>query len=266
MPLWSITEDRGVLVASYHNPPMNYFIAEGAVELGSLIDRCGSPDVRVLILTGGEKGRFITHYSVEELVDLAADREALAKLGTGLNTGYYALLQRLRDLPKPVIVAMNGDTMGGGFELSLACDIRIFARGDHRVGLPETRLGIIPGGSGTQALSRLIGAGRAVEFILRGRVVGPEEALTLNLVHELADDALERALQIAHDLASQAPAALAMAKKAVYQGSDMPLAQGLLVEAEASISVIGSDDGFAKMKEYLSQPLSKRRDWLDRAR
>src|SRR6185503_4599045 len=100
---------------------------------------------------------------------------------------------------------MNGDTMGGGFELSLSCDIRIGQKGDHRFGLPEVKLGILPGGSGTQRLSRLIGAGRAIEFILRARVVRPEDALALGLVHEVADDALARARTVAGEIAALPP-------------------------------------------------------------
>jgi len=266
MTYWSVTRDGAVAIATYLNPPMNYFTADGAAELAELITDWAAPDVRAVVLVGGVPGRFITHYSVEELAELAADPVALAQLGTSLNTGYYELLQRLRDLPKPVIAAINGDAMGGGFELCLACDIRILQYGDHRVGLPETRLGIIPGGSGTQTLSRLLGAGKAIEFVLRGRVVSPEDALALGLVHELAHDAQSRAIVIAQDLASESPLAMAMAKRAVYGGSDLPFEEGLMVEAEASVSVIGSSEGLESMQRYLSEPLDRRRDWLDRAK
>src|SRR6185503_2125959 len=100
---------------------------------------------------------------------------------------------------------MNGNTMGGGFELSLSCDIRIGQKGDHRYGLPEVRLGILPGGSGTQRLPRLIGAGRAIEFILRSRVVKPEVALSMGLIHELVDDAVARAKEVAAEVAVLPP-------------------------------------------------------------
>ena len=93
--------------------------------------------------------------------------------------------------------------------ISLSCDIRIGQRGDHRFGLPEVKLGILPGGSGTQRLARLIGAGRAVEFVIRSRVVRPEKALELGLVHELADDALARAKEIGHEIANFPPIAVA---------------------------------------------------------
>lgn len=265
MALWNVTIDNGVVTAAHNNPPMNYFTAEGATELADLIAQWADPAVRAVVLTGAVPGRFITHYSVEELATIAGDPHALAALGTGLNTGYYDLLRRLRGLGKPVIAAINGDAMGGGFELCLWCDIRILARGNYRVGLPETRLGIIPGGSGTQMLARLLGAGKAIEMVLRGRVVDPEAALAIGLVHELADNALDRAQAIARDLAEESPAAMAAAKTAIYDGIDLTLAEGLMLEANASIGVIGSVEGHSRMNAYLAQPTDRRRDWLDSA-
>jgi enoyl-CoA hydratase len=264
MSLWKTEISKGVVVATYTNPPMNYFCAEGAREFSALIEQWRSPDIRAVVLTGGMQGKFITHYSVEELVELASNREAMRVAGTSLTTGYHAMLKRMRDLPKPVIVAMNGDTMGGGFELSLSCDIRIGQKADIRYGLPEVKLGILPGGSGTQRLSRLIGAGRAVEFVLRSRVVRPEEALALGLVHEVADDALARAKEIAAEIASFSPIAVSRAKHAVYTGSDTHLAAGLDVESAAFLETMLSEDGLLAMKTYISLPYEKRRDWLEK--
>ncbi|MGE4089877.1 MAG: enoyl-CoA hydratase/isomerase family protein [Candidatus Binatia bacterium] len=185
-------------------------------------------------------------------------------MGTALNKGYHAMLQRMSNLPKPVIVAMNGDTMGGGFELSLSCDIRIGQQADIRYGLPEVKLGILPGGSGTQRLSRLIGVGRAAEFILRSRVVRPEEALALGLVHEVVDDALARAKEIAVEIAAFPPVAVARAKHAVYVGSDTHLAAGLDVESSAFLETMLSEDGLLAMKTYIALPYEKRREWLEK--
>jgi len=264
MSLWTLSSKDGVVVATYTNPPMNYFCAEGTRELGELVQAWRSPEVRAVVLTGGLEGRFITHYSVEELLALAEQREALRTLGTALNHGYHELLRSLRDLPKPVIAAMNGDTMGGGFELSLSCDIRIAARGDHRIGLPEVTLGILPGGCGTQRLSRLLGAGRAIDFILRGRVCRPEEALRLGLVHELAPDAATRARELARGLAALSPLSLAEVKRAVYQGAEVHLEAGLEIEADAFLRTMQSPQGVESMREYVALPLEKRRDWLER--
>jgi len=263
MSLWQTEISDGVVAATYTNPPMNYFCAEGTKELWKLIESWRDPSVRAVVLTGGMEGKFITHYSVEELVSLASDREAMRAAGTSLTASYHEMLKKLRDLPKPVIVAMNGDTMGGGFELSLSCDIRIGQRGDYRFGLPEVKLGILPGGSGTQRLSRLIGAGRAIEFILRSRVVRPEEALALGLVHEVVDNALARAKEIAQEVANFPPIAVARAKHAVYTGSDTHLAAGLDIESSAFLETMLSDDGLLAMKTYISLPYEKRREWLE---
>jgi enoyl-CoA hydratase len=243
---------------------MNYFCADGTRELVALIEAWRDPSIRAVVLTGGLPGKFITHYSVEELLQYASARDALRAAGTSLTAGYHKMLLDLRDLPKPILVAMNGDTMGGGFELSLSCDIRIAQRGDHRFGLPEVKLGILPGGSGTQRLSRLIGAGRAIEFILRGRVVRPDDALALGLVHEVADDALARARSIAEEMASLPPIAVARAKHAVYGGADTHLQAGLDIEGSAFLETMLSDDAVAAMQEYVRVPYEKRRDWIER--
>lgn len=265
MSLWKTeTTKDGVVVATYTNPPMNYFCAAGTRELVELIGAWRGPGVRAVVLTGGMQGKFITHYSVEELIEAAADREAMRVAGISLTAAYHKMLDDLRGLPKPVIVAMNGDTMGGGFELSLSCDIRIGARGDHRFGLPEVKLGILPGGSGTQKLSRLVGLAKAIEFVLRSRVVRPEEALALGLVHELADDAAARAREIATEMSKLPPLAVAMAKRSVYDGFDTHLQAGLRIEDSAFLETMMSDDGLAAMKAYVAQPYEKRRSWLER--
>lgn len=264
MSLWTTEMTEGVVVATYLNPPMNYFCAEGTREFSALIESWRKPEVRAVVLTGGMSGKFITHYSVEELAALASDHEGMRAMGTALTAGYHAMLRRLGELPKPIIVAMNGDAMGGGFELCLSCDIRIAQRGDHRFGLPEVKLGILPGGSGTQRLTRLIGAGRAIEFILRARVVPPEEALTLGLVHELADNALARARAIAAEIAALPPLAVGRAKHAVYSGGDTHLAAGLDIEGSAFLETMLSEDGLRAMQTYLAVPYEKRRAWLER--
>ena len=162
MSLWNVEITDGVAVASYNNPPMNYMTADGMNELKELIEQWRDPDVRVVVLTGGLPDQFITHYSVEELVESARDKAMMMNIGRAWLHHHNNTLTNLEHLPKPVIAAMTGSTMGGGFETSLSCAIRIGQQGDYRYGLPEVTLGILPGGCGTQRLSRLIGAGRAI--------------------------------------------------------------------------------------------------------
>ncbi|MDN5938209.1 MAG: enoyl-CoA hydratase/isomerase family protein [Salinisphaera sp.] len=267
MAFWCVESNNAVVIASYDNPPMNYFCAQGAQELGALIEQWrGDAAVRAIVLCGSGAGNgFITHYSVEELLGYASDPEAMRAMGTSLNRGYHGLLLALRDLPKVVIVAMNGNTMGGGFELSLAADIRVGQNSDVRYGLPEVRLGIIPGGSGTQRLARLIGAGRAIEFVLRSRIVAPAEALAMGLVHEVADDAVARARQIAAEVAALPPLSIAAAKRAIYAGSDTHLAAGSEMESAWFFETMLSNDARLAMQTYVDLPFEQRRGWLERS-
>ena len=264
MEHWDVERRGEIAIARYRNPPMNYFCAAGTQELVEWIERWRDPAIRAVVLAGGIPNKFITHYSVEELVEIAEDRAAMKAMGSALNRSYHHMLRNLRDLPKPIVVAMTGDTMGGGFELSLSCDIRIAASGDHRYGLPEITLGILPGGCGTQRLSRLIGVGKAIDFILRGRICRPDEALALGLVHEVAADAEARAIAVAQELATLSPVAIAEVKRAVYQGADLHLEAGLEIEGDAFMATMFSDEGLATMREYVAQPVEKRRDWLER--
>lgn len=263
MSFWAVDHhDSGVVVAAYTNLPMNYLVGEGAAELGALIPTWRDPAVRAVVLTGGPDDRYLTHYSVEELAALAGDRAGMRALATDVNDGFHALVQDLSDLEKPVIAAMSGDAMGGGLELSLGCDIRIAQRGDFSIGFPEISLGIIPGGGGTQRLPRVIGAGPALDFMLRGRIVSPDQALALGIVSEVADDARARAVEVATGLTRQSATALAAIKRSVLRGAGQPLAEGLRVEADAFLATMLTDDAVTALEAYAGTPHEDRRAWV----
>jgi enoyl-CoA hydratase/carnithine racemase len=266
MALWSLAavSNGSVVIASYSNPSMNYFTLEAAGELDALIGAWhADPSLRAIVLRGdGRSSGFITHFSVETLAEIASTPES-ARGGAAPSRGFHALLERLTELPQAVVVAMNGDTMGGGFELSLACDIRVGQSGDHRYGLPEARLGIMPGGGGTQRLPRLIGPARALEFVLRARMVTPDEALSLGLVHEVADDSVARAVRIATEIAALPLTSIAAIKSAMYRGLDTNLTTGLAIESGYFLETMLSDAARERMAAYLQQPEHRRRDWLE---
>lgn len=265
--MWDERRQDGVAVATYARPPMNYFTDDAVDRLEALIDgwAAAAADVAVVVLTGGVEGRFVTHFDVEQIL---ANQEAPDPIfdAPRRSRRVQAVLRRLNDLPQPVIAAMNGDTMGFGYELALSADLRIAQRGDFRIGLPEVRLGLTPGGSGLSRLTKIVGVAEALDLILRARVLTPEEALARGMVSELADDALAHALALAGRLRAMPALALAMAKRSVYQGADLPLDLALVLEAESSFRLKQSPDIMVPMREYLALPLEERRAWLDAER
>ncbi|MBM9468882.1 enoyl-CoA hydratase/isomerase family protein [Nakamurella leprariae] len=254
--------DDGVFVAAYENPPMNYFTGQATAELGELVARWRYPDVRAVVITGAPEGQYITHFSVEEVLERAADLDHLRAHHPERFANRNALLQAITYLDKPVVAAITGDAGGAGLELSLNCDIRIMQRGDFRVGFPEAALGILTG-TGSQLLTKIIGHGRALDFLLRSRYVSPEGALELGIVNELADDAKARGIEVASGLARQSPAALAAAKRSVVRGGNLPIAEGLRIEAEEWLKAGLQPQAIELMQSYVNTPYDQRRAWVE---
>jgi methylglutaconyl-CoA hydratase len=153
------------------------------------------------------------------------------------------LMNAVAAFPRPVIAAINGAAFGGGFELALACDIRIAADGAE-MGLTEVRLGIIPGAGGTQRLARVTSVAAAKELILTGRRVGALRAQALGVVSDIfpAADLAAAAAKLADDIAAAGPLAVAAAKRAIDGGSALPLAEALALEAACYEEVLASED------------------------
>jgi enoyl-CoA hydratase len=271
MQYFHVERGDGVAECTMVNPPMNYLTAPMCQELAQLTaDLAADQRVRAVIVTGGVPGKFITHYSVDELVQLAADPARYRQSGEQGEAAFHALLDGIQRLPKPVIAAINGDCMGGGFELALACDFRLAALGPYYIGLPESRLGILPGGGGTQRLTRLIGAAQALEVMLFGNVYAPDEAQRRGLVHRAlpATDLMDTARTWARQLARRPPRAMAMIKRAVYEGGDTDLQRGLAIERQCFTEVICSRDARAGMNAYVEiarrDPMAARAAFLTR--
>jgi len=253
MKHWTVERHDHVEVWTYRNPPMNYFVGPGASELLELIGKAeADAELRAIILTGGIDGKFITHYSVDELAQMAADPAECARVFPEMELGYHRMLDRIMLMPKAVIAAINGDCMGGGYELSLACDFRLAADGPYQIGLPEAVLGILPGGSGTQRLPRLIGRGKALEVMLFGNVYSPRDAERMGMVNRvLAPDTLMAfAMGWARTLAKRPPRSVAAIKRAVYLGADLPLAEGLYIERAEMRDVMCTEDARTTMNAY----------------
>ncbi|MGH8013299.1 MAG: enoyl-CoA hydratase/isomerase family protein [Candidatus Binataceae bacterium] len=253
MKYFTIETSDHVQLWAINNPPMNYMVAPMAAELLQLVGAAeNDQNVRAIIITGGLEGKFITHYSVDELAATAADPERCARTWPELATGFHRLLNRLMLMPKAVIAAINGDCMGGGYELALACDFRLAADGPYQIGLPEATLGILPGGGGTQRLPRLIGRGRALEVMLFGNVYSPREAERMGMVNRvLAPELLlSFAMGWARTLAKRSPNSIAAIKRAVYLGCDRDLETGLYIERAEMASVMCGEDARVAMAAY----------------
>jgi enoyl-CoA hydratase len=232
-------------VVTYANPPVGTMTAAGAQEMLEAIQPLAEdPAVRSIVITGGMPGVFIRHYDVGELSaasDAARDAPAPpppSQPGARPAGGFLALVDLLAEAPKPVVAAINGLCMGGGFELSLACDIRIASPDVEAIGLPETRVGIFPGGGGTQRLPRVVGEARALEIILRGLTFDAEEALRIGAIHELDANPVERALEMAADWDQRGAEGIAFAKRLTRAALDRPVAEGLADERRSFAAVM----------------------------
>lgn len=248
--------EGNVLVATLINPPQNFLNALMVNEIRTLAEEVETDaEVRALILTGGVEGIFITHYDVGELSGTANAAREQESFGVGpeLHDMHRALLQ-LEGLSKPVIAAINGTAMGGGCELALACDFRYVAKGGV-IGLPEVRVGILPGAGGTQRMARLLGTAKALELIMLGNVVDAETAERIGLVHRAVepDRLMPEALALAQELAQRPPVSVALIKQCILRGSEMPLAEALRFEQEAFWKTMRSDDARRLMREYLER-------------
>lgn len=184
------------------------------------------PAVRGVILTGAGDKAFIAGADVNELANVTAtEAEQTSRFG-------QAVLDLIENLGKPVIAAVNGFALGGGCETAMACTIRIAAEG-ARFGQPEVKLGLVPGGGGTQRLPRLVGKGRALQVILSGEMISAQEAYRIGLVNEVvpAVELRTRAEAILHQIFANAPLAVKYALEAVNKGLETSQAEGLSLEA-----------------------------------
>jgi len=212
-------------------------------------DAQNDPAVRGVILTGAGDKAFIAGADINGLAQATAiDAERSSRFG-------QQVLDLIENLGKPVIAAINGFALGGGCETAMACTIRIAV--DHaRLGQPEVKLGLLPGGGGTQRLPRLVGKGRALQLILSGEMISAQEAYRIGLVNEVvpASDLIPRAQAILNEIAGNAPLAVKFALEATNKGMETSQSEGLFLEA----SYFGLCAGTEDKKEGTSAFLEKR--------
>ena len=238
----------GVATIRLDRPKVNALNDQVAGEIGEAVDSIQYDEsVRAAVLWGGERvfaaGADIKEMSVRDAVTM------YRYIGR-----FQDVYTRLERLPMVTIAAVNGYALGGGCELTLACDIRICAE-DARFGQPEILLGVIPGAGGTQRLPRIVGVGRAKELIYSGRMVEAEEALRIGLVSEVvpSDKVYERALKLAKRYAAGPTVALQAAKQVIQNGIDVDMTTGLLLERQAFAALFSTEDQQIGMDTFVEE-------------
>ena len=253
----------GIAVITLGSARRIYFDQEMSDALFERLTKLASDDaVRVIVVTGGAPGYFVRHYSVAALVRLG---ETIRASGQGwredapYNAGSFDKAMMLCEtMEKPVIAAISGSCMGGGFEFTLACDIRIAQDGDFQIGLPEVNVGILPGGGGTQRLPRTIGTAAALMHILMGVTLSPRDAEKKGFVHEtVTGRALDRTLEIAKRMVSHTPESVAYIKRLVRGAAQTPLADGLALERNLFMKLCIGEPALARMRAYESQNVTE---------
>jgi enoyl-CoA hydratase/carnithine racemase len=233
-------------------PPANSYDKSFMEELDAVIDEAARDDTVKAILLRSANEKFFS---------AGADVSVFAKSGLDEQTAFVAraneAMGKFESTPKVVVAAINGHCLGGGLEMALCCDFRIAAEGSYRIGLPEVTLGLLPGTGGTQRLPRLIGRQKALDFMLRGTTMPPQEALAAGIVDEVvpAADLLEKAVDRVRAYAAGPTFAIGRIKKAAVQGFGMRLDEGLKLERQLLIELFKSEDA----KEGVTAFVEKRK-------
>ena len=208
-------------------------------------------EIRALVITGSGEKAFVAGADIGEMSTLTkAEGEAFGKKGNDV-------FRKLETLPIPTIAAVNGFALGGGCELSMACDIRL-ASEKAKFGQPEVGLGITPGFSGTQRLPRRVGVAKAKELIFSGKQIGAEEAKRIGLVNEVyaAEELLNKAVEMAKSFTANAPIAVKYSKACIDRGMQMDIDNGIALENELFAMCFATED----QKEGMGAFLEKRKE------
>lgn len=275
-----------VLTIRLNNPPTNFLTSGMMSALNALlIELAERTDVGAVILTSAVDGVFLTHFDVDEIDQAVASipfplptgmARALTRteatldkvpgvrklLGQTPMAGvadmnvFHEVTARMRAMDKVFIAAINGRAMGGGCELALACDLRLMADGDidsgSMIGQPEILIGLIPGGGGTQMLTRSLGVARALEHCLEGMPITPAEALALGMINRVVAPAelMAEAAVLAERMARRSPQAVRLTKQAIYQAASLPWNDGMAYEKNAFLSSASQPNTRRAMQSY----------------
>jgi enoyl-CoA hydratase len=245
--------DGAVAIVTLDHPPVNALSAALLEELEAEIERLDADDsVRAIVLEGAGERAFVAGADISEFPSL---REAAVEAQErGSARGIQKLGARMDAGRTPFVAAIHGFCLGGGLELALCCDIRV-ASEDAQLGQPEIKLGLIPGGGGTQRLPRLVGLGRALFLNLTGDVVDARTAYDWGLVEKVVprEELLDAAVGIARTIATRSPHSVSVLRELARTTRDLPLEEGLRREAEGFRRCLASEDGTEGVAAFLEK-------------
>jgi enoyl-CoA hydratase len=247
----STEQDGFVAVVTIDNAPVNALSAKLLDELEAELLRLDADDgTRAIVLRGAGERAFVAGADIKEFPAL---RDAPRSEG-GSAGGIQKLAAAIEGMRTPVVVAIHGFCLGGGLELSMACDVRVAAEG-AQLGQPEIKLGLIPGGGGTQRLPRLVGRGRALLLNLTGDPISASVAYEWGLVERVVPEGshVEAASEIARTIAERSPHAVGVVKELATQTRDLPLDEGLRREAEGFRRCLASEDGAEGVAAFIEK-------------
>ena len=234
-----------VATVTLDNPPANSYDLDVMRAFAAGVDAAIESDARVVIVRSASERFFSAGADVKKFLD--GDVEGNMEM---IRTSQGAF-RRMAAAEQVFIAYVNGHALGGGLEIALACDIRLAAPGGYKLGTPEVTLGLLPGNGGTQRLTRLLGASRAMELLLTGRTFSPDDALAWGLVAALVD--ADGARESAERLGAGPRQAIAAIKRCVHEGGQLPLEDGLALEAELVEQLFRSADASEGLHAFVEK-------------
>ncbi len=246
----TLTNESGVGIITLNRPPVNAYNDQFMRELGSVVEAARADE---------EVKAVIVRSALDNFFSAGADIEFFRKSSLNAKATFISLahetLGKMERTPKVFIAALNGHTLGGGLEVALACDLRFAAQGKFKLGQPEVALALLPGNGGTQRLPRLIGKSRAMDLMITGRTLSPDEALQIGVVDRIfpKDELFSKTMDYARNLATGATLAIGLIKRAVQEGSEVALENGLAYEREVLSRVFASEDAAEGVRAFLEK-------------
>jgi len=241
--------DAGVGSITLDNPPANSYDLEVMTEFGQAVDEAIASRAQAVIVRSASEKFFSAGADVKKFLD--GDVDANMEM---IRTS-QAAFKRIEAAPAVFIADLNGHALGGGLEIALACDLRLASEGSYKLGTPEVTLGLLPGNGGTQRLTRLVGSSLALDLLVSGRTFSPAEGVAMGLIRALhpPEEAAEAVRAEAERFAAGPALALAAIKRCVHEGGQMPLEQGLSLEAAEVERLFRSEDAIEGLTAFVEK-------------